>query len=284
MDRKNEVPAPAGRGRATWWGWLIWLPVCVALGLLFAWASVALSTRFSPLLVFPLMVGLVLGASLVSLARICQVGHRATVWTALLLSVAAVVIGQHWFSYRAARVMAEQDLLQYQKAQQAFGELVAGRLPAAPSSMREYLTRQADHGRRLETTFGSWTARGPAAWLSWVLDGLLILLPAAVMTWMALRRPFCGQCRSWYATRRSGPVDAETARRLIDVLEWPAENAAGVTHFRLISCNGGCGTTGLALSCKGRAAANLPAVTWLDDQRRNTVVAVLDNATAAHEP
>lgn len=284
MDRKNEVPAPAGRGRATWWGWLIWLPVCVALGLLFAWASVALSTRFSPLLVFPLMVGLVLGASLVSLARICQMAHRPTVWTALALSVAAVVVGQHWFSYRQARAAAEHDLVQYQKAQQAFGESVAGRLPAAPSNMGEYLARQANEGRRLDTVFGSWTARGPVAWLSWTLDAFLILLPATVMVVLALRRPYCDRCGSWYATRRSGPVDAETARRLIDVLEWPAENAAEVTHFRLISCNGGCGTTGLALSCKGRAAANLPAVAWLDDQRRNTVVAVLDNATAAHEP
>ena len=31
--------APDGRGRATWWGWCLWLPACVAFAALLAWAS-----------------------------------------------------------------------------------------------------------------------------------------------------------------------------------------------------------------------------------------------------
>jgi hypothetical protein len=278
MEQKDQTVAPMAGGCWTWWSWVLWLPGCFGFAVLLAWASVLVSPYFSPLLVFPLLLGFVLGASIVSLMRLCQMGHRLTAWAAVLLLVAVVVVGQHYLSYRGARAEGERQSHQFQKAEQAFGELVRGRVPSPPASLAEYLSRQAEQGRTVETAFGSFTAKGPMCWLSWAIDALLIMLPVATMVFIALRRPFCRQCGSWYSARRGGGLDADTVKRLAEELDLRIDEPGEAPHYRLLCCNQGCAPTGFALSCEKRAAAKIPAVIWLDHDRRNRVVEILDRS------
>lgn len=270
--------APASRGRWTWWGWGLWLPGCLIFGTLLAWASFEFSGRFSPLFFYPLMVGLLLGASLVALVRLGQMGHRPTAWLALILTAGIVIGGQHYFSYREASAQSERETVQFTQARAAFGDLVQGQLPSPPDNLFDYLRDQALQGRPLDTVFGPFVAQGAFAWLSWALDGLLILLPAVVMMAIALRRPFCGQCGSWRVTRRAGPLDGPTARRVAEMLEMPHESDQGVAYYRLTSCNQGCAPTGFSLSWQGSGKAEKLQTVWLDDEQRNQVVKILDQS------
>jgi len=274
----SQTTAPVGGGQWTWWAWCLWLPACVGFAALLAWASLEIGRHFSPLLVFPLLIGLVLGASLVALMRLGQMGHRPTAWLAVLLSVAAVVVGQHYFGYRSALARIKREDPIVRRARQVFGDLVQGDLAPGPRNLADYLQQRAAQGRTLRTVFGTCTARGPWAWSSWAIDGLLVLLPAVVMMGFALRRPFCGRCGSWYATRRRGRLPSEAARRLAEELQLPAENVTGGAWYRLICCNQGCTPTGFSLSCKKPVAAHSPEIVWLDDRRRDRVIKILDQS------
>lgn len=291
-DPTRVTAPPAGGGRGTWWAWCIWLPGCVAFAALVAWAVSELSRSFSPLGVLPLAVGLVLGASLVALMRLFQMGHRPTAWLAVGLSVAVVVVGQHWLGYRAAVVEADRRSEEFQKTQAKFGELVRGSLPPRPASLVDYLRGEAQRGRPLSTVFGQYSAKGALAWITWTVDALLVLAPAVVMMGFALRRPFCRKCGSWYATRRSGSLDAQAARRLAAALELPLEDSAGAARYRLICCNQGCAPSGFSLSWEGNSSgackrAPYPLgseIVWLDDQQRTRIVAILDESRNSLTP
>ena len=58
-----------------------------------------LQNRWAPNLIFPLLIGCGLGLLLTAVARLAQVGHRATIWSGAVLAVAIAVAGQHYFSY-----------------------------------------------------------------------------------------------------------------------------------------------------------------------------------------
>jgi hypothetical protein len=90
---KMTEPFPSGGG-----GWsardvLVWLPCCLLLGLLAARATVDARTCFSPLLLFPLLIGTLLGALLVLLMRMAQVGHRPTIIAGTLLAACMAAVG-----------------------------------------------------------------------------------------------------------------------------------------------------------------------------------------------
>ncbi|HLA85384.1 MAG TPA: hypothetical protein VJL29_11370 [Thermoguttaceae bacterium] len=273
-----STATPAGPGHWNWWGLCLWLPGCIGFGALLAWAAFEVGQWFSPLVVFPLLVGLVLGVSLVAMMRLFQMGHRPTAWLALGLAAVVVIAGQHYFSYRAAVVEANRASEQLQKARTTFGTLVQGRLPAPPTGPIDYLRRRADEGRPLDTVLGNHMAKGWLAWLSWALDGLLVLGPAAAMVAYALRRPFCGRCGSWYATRRAGPLDAQAVQQLVEILGLsPADTPKG-GRYRLISCNQGCAPTGFSLSWKELDTKKLPEILWLDDQQHTRVIEILDHS------
>ena len=252
--------------------------MCLVFGLLLAWASFKIAPFFSPWLIFPLMIGLILGASLVALARLFEVGHRPTIWASVVLSVAVVIVGQHYFSYRTAVAADEADIERLQMARATFGELVQGNLPPRPDGLVDYLKQQARQGRRLGTVIGDYTAKGPMAWLCWTLDGLLIFIPAAVMVAFALRKPYCPQCRSWYATRRGGRLDAKAIEQLADLLGFSLENSPSGGHYWIDACNQGCAPSIFTLSCEGPSKTKKPHTTWLDTEKRNQVTQILDQA------
>ena len=152
---------------------VIWLPVSILSGLAVGWIATQVSMRFAPLVIFPLIVGFVLGACLVGMTQLLQTSHRATVFSAALFSALITVGSQHYFSYLDANRRMEESQ-STQKAQAAFAEIMRDRLPDGPLN---YLRRQATLGRPMP--FG-WVARGPMAWLSWLVDGLLLI--AGTMT------------------------------------------------------------------------------------------------------
>ena len=98
-DKLTEQSPPSGGGVRWMRDSLIWLPSCLFLGLLIARAAVDAQFYFAPLLVFPLLIGVLLGALLVLLMRMAQIGHRPTIIGGTLLAAGMAVLGIHFFTY-----------------------------------------------------------------------------------------------------------------------------------------------------------------------------------------
>ncbi len=157
-----------------------------------AWLAVQLQQLWSPWLVFPIATGLALGATLVGLVRLVQVGHRPTVVAATLLAAAALVVGQHYFSFRAILRSTRQKTPELEKARLLFPKNSLADSPVPPSSFGPFLRWQAARGRPI----GRFVARGGLAWASWALDGLLLAEAALAVVLPSTRRPCCNHCRS----------------------------------------------------------------------------------------
>jgi hypothetical protein len=97
----------------------------------------------------------------------------------------------------------------------------------------------------------------------------------------ALRRPYCNRCRSWFRTTRTGQVNLPTAERLATLLEVPIPEGLRAARYRLVACNGGCGPTGFELCWEVSVARIPPVWVWLDLERRNHIVAILDDAASS---
>jgi hypothetical protein len=279
MNADTASPPTSG-GPFLWWAGCVWLPGCVAYGGLVAWAAYEMQAHFAPLVVFPVLIGLALGASLVALARVFQMGHRPTAWLAVTLAAMVVVVGQHCLGYRAALIDTARENAQVRQARATFGELVQGTLPPPPESFMDYLRGQAQAGRPLNTLLGRYAAKGAVAWFSWAVDAALVFLPAAVTMGFALRHPFCPRCRSWYTTRRRGRLDAASAQRVAGELGLPVDEASTKAWYRWISCNGGCAPDGFLLCWEGqRGSRPSEPIVWLDGERRRRIVGILDGST-----
>ena len=134
------------------------------------------------------------------------------------------------------------------------------------------MRRQAILGRPLA---GENMLHGAAAWASWALDGLLTLLAAGTIIYLACRAPYCPLCRSWYRTIRAGPLTAGRAARLAHAASLGSEEPAGTGQYRLSHCVGGCGPGKLEMACSGWQK-NRVAEAWLSAVQRAEVVRVLD--------
>ena len=89
QEAVRDGSCPLGGGRFVWRGFVLWVPACFVLGILVAWAAVAAEEKFAPLIVFPLLVGVGLGALSVGLLRLGQVGNRPTVLLGTVLAASA---------------------------------------------------------------------------------------------------------------------------------------------------------------------------------------------------
>lgn len=257
-----------------WWQLALGLPAGVIHGLLIAWLAVTLQGRFAPWLLFPVLMGLLLGATLVALVRLSQVGNRSTILLVACVAALTAVTGQHYLSYQHSRQVAREEARLYQKAQQIAPMFLKGRPVSPPNSFAEFLRWEAARGRHI----GPYTARDTAAWLSWGLDGVLLFVAALALVVPALRQHYCDQCRSWFRTTRAGRVDGSTARQLASIVEVPVPEGLHAARYRLVGCNGGCRVTGLALYWEVESGPSRPVRLWLDVERRNRVIPVLDAA------
>lgn len=268
-------PAPAS---FRWPLALIWLACCAGLGLLVGWAAVVARAYAAPLLLFPLVVGSVLGGLVALAMRVLNVGHRPTIWLGACAAGLLAVAGQHYFTF----LQLHQHYARQPDRLVKLRVVAPERIP--PPSFVPFLYWSAERGLPV----GNYRMHGPWAWLVWTIDGLLVILTTTLLAGATARLPYCDRCGRWYRTARSGKWPPSLAA------EWPAlsetirpcvMDAADVStpletfqRYRMIACEGGCGPTGLILSgedASGRAASQW---VWLDAAGRARIVALLDRA------
>jgi hypothetical protein len=272
-------PPPAAGGRFAWTG--LWLAILAAplFGLIWAWVAVVLQAYVAPIILFPVLLGVFVGLSIVGLARFAQMGNRPTIFLAAVLAAAVAASVQHYFGYLAAEHGARPALDTTMSTGQDLPALIRQVSPGfGQHSFREYMQAQA-RGRPL--AFGL-TARGWLAWLSWAIDGLLVVAGAVAVTIPALWVPYCNRCGTWYRTIRNGKIDLPTARRLADLLGVDGFDHARSPRFRLSTCQGGCGPTRCELSWEEPDGGVSLACVWLDAASRNQVAAILDGLESAN--
>lgn len=258
---------PAGRPEFSGTKALFFLPAAAVAGVLVGGAASVAQSWFAPLLFFPLLVGVVLGAVLVSLLRTTHIAHRATLIVGVLLAMAAVAVTQHYVSYRVwiNRLNARPNA---QLAQAAFADQL-------PQSFPQFLRWEASRGRPL---MGGYVARGVWAWASWAADGVLVLLGGLAIVLPALGLPYCRQCQTWYRTTRSGRLRQPFAQRLAEMFQISLPERLKRIRYRLLNCEGGCEPAGLEFIWRRRRADSRTATVWLTDHGRNEVQRVLDEA------
>ena len=126
-------------------------------GAVSAWLALEGQLTFAPLLLFPILVGVGVGAANVGLMRIAQMGNRPTAVLGVLLSAAVAIVGQHYLDYR-------HEVAQDQQRLDAVGGVaplsVVRTLVVPPGSFSEYLRQRADRGRPI-TASGRLPAGGP---------------------------------------------------------------------------------------------------------------------------
>lgn len=261
---------------------LLWMAASAVQGGLIAWMAVLAQDYYAPLVLFPLLVGVSVGATAAALMRLLQVGHRPTLLAGVVLAVVLSVVGQHYLRYRKDTAQTRDDLITFQKAQQLFPELTQGSPPTPPDSFGQYLRWQAARGRPLH--LAGYVARDGAAWGSWVVEGLLVLLAAIAVVLPAVRQPYCSQCRSWYRTVRSGRLNPGPGRRLAALVAVTLPEQVPWLRYRLSDCTSGCGPTRLMLFWEEARGEPASAEIWLPREGRHAVTALLDQVQASGSP
>ena len=158
---------------------LLWLAMCPAAALALAFLAARVQQMYAPLVLFSLMLGLAVGASIVALGKACGVRSRAAVlWCAALCALPAVA-GEHYFGYLDYRKAYETTARREPRWQLLRG--LEGEV--APVGFREFLEAQATRGR---PWFGR-TRYGGMVWITWGIDGLLVVGGAYVVARYLLR-------------------------------------------------------------------------------------------------
>ena len=78
-------PSPDLRGRFTWPGFVLAMVSGAAAGVVWAWTGEVVQSYVAPLILFPIVLGVFTGLSIVGLARLFQIGNRATILLAAVL-------------------------------------------------------------------------------------------------------------------------------------------------------------------------------------------------------
>ncbi len=271
-----QLLPPPEPGSFAWKGLLLAILVCPMFGLIWAWAAEGAQWYFAPIVLFPILLGVVVGATVVGLVRFTQVGHRPTILLAAVLAASVAGIGPHYFSYLTAYDRAGSSMAADTAAQADVAALVRQMKP----SFAQYLDAQAQRGRPLVQGY---VAKGWVAWLSWAVDALLVVAAAAAVTRPALRAPYCNRCRTWYRAVRSGRMDLSMARRLAELVRVEEVGESRSFRYRLSACQRGCGPTRCELSWEEPGGALNLVQVWLDAAGRNQVVAILDEIGAGKQ-
>ena len=287
LNRPDATPVDGGR--FSWKGFLLALAAGVAVGLVWAWEADAVQVYVAPFILFPILVGIFAGLTIVAVARFAQLGHRPTILAATVLAATVAALGQHYIGYlatysrdfstaplaQASRFLAPPDASEYLR-RQAVAQNVRAISRELTPTFGEYLSAQAAHGRPLPWGY---VAAGWAAWLTWAIDALLTLAAAVAVTIPAVRVPYCNRCGTWYRTIRNGKIDVPSAERLAETCG--IEGIAGLRspRYRLSCCQGGCSPTYCELSWEDSRGAVALVDMWLDSKRRNQIVAILDELT-----
>jgi hypothetical protein len=246
----------------------IWLLTAILLAAALAWCATKVTVHFAPLVVFPVALGIALGAGLAWTLRLFDTAHRPSLLAGTIVAGLVLVVGRHYGSYLATRDIALITAADTVLAAQAFPELQA-RLRNRGRTFPQFLRDSANHGTEL---FGI-HLRPTGIWLMWGFDAALSI--GITTTWVAgaQRRPFCDTCGSWYRVSRSGRVDSAKSTAILRATGLQEEPRADAS-YRVWSCRSGCERIGFELSYSEPDAG--PGVTWLDRGTYAVVVSVLD--------
>jgi hypothetical protein len=250
-------------------GFLFVLLAALLIGLALAWAAHVVQGYFAPIVLFPLLLGIVAGMAIVGLVRLAQIGNRPTILLATLLGAGLAAAGEHYFTYLSAYYWPQPTA----ETTSAGGQDLTAVIRQIAPSFTEYMHAQATRGRPL--LFG-FVAHGWGTWLSWAVDGLLVVAAAMAVAISSMRVPYCDHCGSWYRTIRSGRIDAITARRLAALVGAEEIDHPRSQRYRLSACLGGCGPTRLELSWEEADGAVDLIRLWLDPTLLNQATAILD--------
>jgi hypothetical protein len=282
LDQPNAPPIPGGFAPVAF---LLALVIAPVVGLVWSWAAEAAQYYVAPFLLFPIVVGVFTGLTIVGLTRFAQIGHRPTVLLAVVLAAAVAACGQHCLHYVStySRVLpllpfestAEEMTPDVDKpvAREAIAQDLGALQKELTPSFGKYMLAQAKRGRPLP---GGYVATGWAAWLAWAIDVLLTLAAAVAVTLPGIRVPYCNRCRTWYRTIRNGRIDVHTAQLLAEICHVDEIRDPHSPRYRLSCCQGGCGPTRCELSWEESSGAVDLVRVWLDAEQRNRVAAVLD--------
>jgi len=277
QNSRDSSQSPPNEGRFAWSGLALALVAAPVVGAVWAWIGNGIQAYFAPMILFPLLVGVVTGLSIVGLVRFAQMGHRPTI---LMTAVAAAVVaaaGQHYCHYLSDYFWKKQPSIGTGPlAGQDLSALTQGMTP----SFGKYLSVQARRGRPLP---GGYVVQGCGAWLSWGIEALLSVAAAVGVTLPALRVPYCNRCGTWYRTIRNGRIDVPTARRLAETLDVDLAESMHSPRYRLSACRSGCGPMRCELSWEESNGVVDLARVWLDAEKRNKVLTVLDELAETGE-
>jgi len=272
---ENPLPLsrPTGPDRARFHtaSCALWLAGAIPTSLAIAWLTVWIEPHFAPVIVFSLLVGLTLGMALVGWMRLCRLAHRICVLLGVLVAAGAIVWGQHYFAYRKTLDQVDDRLAVVLQAQLERGELQNLDLPLPPQSLPGFLRQTAARGRPL----AGHMVHGAGVWAWWGLDAALTLAGAAIPVWIALKRPYCPRCRTWFHLIRSGQADRATACEISGRLGLP-QASAGTATYRLLSCRAGCAKSAFELSWDEPPGGD--ACVFLDAALREQITMILDAA------
>lgn len=273
-----DLPAtsPTLEGRFSRIAFLLALAISPVVGAVWAWAAEAAQCYVAPFLLFPVLVGVFAGLTIVGLIRFAQIGHRPTVLLAVVLAAGTAACGQHYLEYLSTYSRIPAMMPEKESSQVSAQDVRASQRELRPSFLK-YLAAQASRGRPL---LGGYVASGLAAWLSWAIDVLLTVAAAVAVTLPAVRIPYCNRCGTWYRTVRNGKIDVPTARRLAETCNVDETAAIHSPRYRLSSCQGGCGPMRCELSWETSDGAVDLVRVWLDAEKRNRIATILDGIVA----
>jgi hypothetical protein len=274
-EQMVEQSGPAGGGPFNWARLAIWLPGVLISAAIVARVAVDAQFYFAPLIIFPILVGIGLGGFLIGLMRIGQVGNRPTIILGTFLAVLISVAGQHYLCYLSSQDNEPKQSPLLEKARRAFPELAEKQPHTQPHSFCEYMHRQADIGRPLLLDY---TARGVMVWLSWTIDGLLVLAGACAVVIPTMYLPFCSRCQTWYRSIRGSHISTPIIKQISKTVGVEPVEHLKSGRCRLICCNCGCGPTGCELYWEETTGETFFARVWLDASKRNYVMQLLDQA------
>ncbi len=226
----------------------------------------------APWLLFPLLVGVGLGALAGGLAYWEKLGHRATVLFATAIAATVVVVVMHWMEYQA--YLNAPRSAQFEMMANAFPDIAERHVSARPTGFFDFLQRMAAAGRTMPL---GWVAQGEWAWASWALDALLVVAGAVVAVTVFARRPYCDVCRNYYRVLRQETLRPDQYRRLAESLGWTAGTPRSASYQHL-SCQGVCGPDQVRVMVTPVAGPSERREAWIDHTDRGRLFQQLDSS------
>jgi len=243
----------------------VWLVAALVAAACLAWFSTKVSARFAPILLLPIGLGILLGLLLSWGMRIFEVAHPSSLLAGSLFAAAMLVVGQHYVPYHQWRSHAPSGAESL--AAQVFPEMQT-RLHRQDATFSQFLREEADRGMEV----GEFQLGSRGMWLLWGISAALTLGSTATIVFLAVRRPYCDRCGSWYRVSRCGNIPIAKAAELATRLGWSDHKSAAA--YRFWTCRGCCGSSGCELSWKHSGLR--PQFAWVDRAGMAAITQSLD--------